>query len=277
MKKHLSTIILILVFCIGLSLLLYPSVSDYWNSHHQSEIIAGYADAVSKINKDQYAGIWQRANTYNKTLAEQGNTWTLTEEEKEDYLTQLDIAGNGVMSYIEIPAIDCHLPVYHGTEEAVLQVAVGHYEGSSLPIGGESTHCVLTGHRGLPSAKLFSKLDQLVVGDVFFLQTLDETLTYEIDQILIVLPYEMDELKIQKGEDLCTLVTCTPYGVNSHRLLVRGHRIENQEQAKSVRVTSEAIQIEPLLVAPAVAAPMLLILLIILLIPKEKKQEEEEL
>lgn len=271
-KKNLPTMILILVFCIGLSLLLYPTLSDYWNSRHQSELIASYSEAVANIYEDQYEDIWQRARTYNEALAERGNNWILTEEEKADYLSQLDIAGNGIMSYIEIPSIECSLPIYHGTDEAVLQVAVGHYEGSSLPAGGESTHCVLTGHRGLPSAKLFSRLDQLVAGDIFYLQTLNETLTYEVDQILIVLPHEMDSLMIQEGEDLCTLVTCTPYGVNSHRLLVRGHRIENQEEAKSIRITAEAILIEPLLVAPVAAAPMLLILLIILLIPKRRKK-----
>lgn len=170
------------------------------------------------------------------------------------------------MGYIEIPTINISLPVYHGTEDAVLQIAVGHLEWSSLPVGGEDTHCVLSGHRGLPSAKLFTNLDKLVVGDKFVMRVLDEVLTYEVDQILIVEPTDVSTLIIEAGKDLCTLVTCTPYGINSHRLLVRGHRIENQEEAQAIRVTSDAIQIEPLIVAPAVALPMLLVLLMILLV-----------
>jgi sortase A len=273
MKNRLSTTFLVIIFCIGLFLLLYPSVSDYWNSMHQSRLISGYAEAVIQIDSDRYSQIWSSAHAYNQALAERGNTWVLTDEQRDEYHRQLDVAG-GIISYIEIPAIDCALPIYHGTSDAVLQVAIGHLEGSSLPVGGESTHCVVSGHRGLPSAQLFSRLDQLVTGDVFFLQTLDETLTYEVDQILIVLPYELEALEIQQGEDLCTLVTCTPYGVNSHRLLVRGHRIATPEEARVVRVTADAHQIEPMIVAPVVAAPMLLILLIMMLATTRKKHEE---
>ena len=174
----------------------------------------------------------------------------------------MNIDSSGIMSYIEIPKIHCSLAIYHGTDDGVLQTGVGHIEGSSMPVGGESTHCVLSGHRGLPSAKLFTDLDKLTLGDRFLIRTLDEILTYEVDQILIVLPYEVDALKIENGKDLCTLVTCTPYGVNSHRMLVRGHRVENQEETKAVRVTADAMQIEPMIVAPIVAVPMLLLLLI---------------
>ena len=166
------------------------------------------------------------------------------------------------MGYVEIPEINCSLPIYHGTEESVLQIAVGHIEWSSLPVGGESSHCVISGHRGLPSAKLFTNLDKLVVGDTFLFRVLDETLTYEVDQILIVEPQEVSALTIREGEDLCTLVTCTPYGINTHRLLVRGHRVENAETARTIRVTADAMQVEPLIVAPMVAAPMLAVLLI---------------
>lgn len=193
-------------------------------------------------------------------------TFALSEEDKGAYDTLLDISGTGVMGYIEIPTINISLPVYHGTEDAVLQIAVGHLEWSSLPVGGEDTHCVLSGHRGLPSAKLFTNLDKLVVGDKFVMRVLDEVLTYEVDQILIVEPTDVSTLMIEAGKDLCTLVTCTPYGINSHQLLVRGHRIENQEEAQAIRVTSDAIQIGPLIVAPAVALPMLLVLLMILLV-----------
>ena len=199
-------------------------------------------------------------------------TFALSEEDKGAYDTLLDISGTGVMGYIEIPTINISLPVYHGTEDAVLQIAVGHLEWSSLPVGGEDTHCVLSGHRGLPSAKLFTNLDKLVVGDKFVMRVLDEVLTYEVDQILIVEPTDVSTLIIEAGKDLCTLVTCTPYGFNSQRLLVRGHRIENQEEAQAIRVTSDAIQIEPLIVAPAVALPMLLVLLMILLVSGGKKK-----
>lgn len=193
-----------------------------------------------------------------------------TEEDTARYQSLLNITGSGIMGYIEIPSIRVSLPIYHGVEDTVLQIAVGHIEGSSLPVGGADSHCVVSGHRGLPSAKLFTNLDQLAEGDVFLLRVLDEVLTYQVDQIHIVEPDDVSLLEIEQGKDLCTLVTCTPYGVNSHRLLVRGHRIENQADASSIRVTADAMQIEPVLVAPAVAAPMLLLLFIWLLFSTRK-------
>ena len=272
MRKHLSTILLVFILLIGLSLLLYPTVSDYWNSFHQTRAIATYAENVAKLDNNQYDQLWEDARAYNEALCFRSNPYYLSEEQKAQYESLLDVSGLGVMGYIEIPEIDVSLPIYHGTEESVLQVAVGHLDWTSLPVGGESTHCVLSGHRGLPSAKLFTNLDKLREGDTFLLRILDEVLTYEVDQILIVEPHEIDALKIVEGTDYCTLVTCTPYGVNTHRLLVRGHRIENLEEAKTVRVTADAIQIEPLLVAPIVAIPMLLILLILLLRPRRRKR-----
>lgn len=271
MRKHLSTFFLILVLLIGLSLLLYPSVSDYWNSFHQSRAIASYAEQVANLDNDTYDHLWEDARAYNRSLLLRDNAFLLSEEQKAEYERLLDVSGLGIMGYIEIPSIDVSLPIYHGTEESVLQIAVGHLDWTSLPVGGMSTHCVLSGHRGLPSAKLFTDLDRLVEGDVFMLRVLDEVLTYEVDQVLIVEPHETDALHIVEGEDYCTLVTCTPYGINTHRLLVRGHRIENIEEAKVVRVTADAIQIEPLLVAPIVAIPILLLLLILLLLPKRPK------
>ncbi len=276
MKHRKSTILLLLVFLIGLSLLLYPTVSDWWNSFHQSRAIAGYAEAVANLDDVSYAQYWTDAQAYNETLTGNNHRYQPTEEESAQYESLLNISGNGIMGYIEIPAIGVSLPIYHGTEDTVLQIGVGHIEGSSLPVGGEGTHCVLSGHRGLPSAKLFTDLDKLVVGDVFILRVLDEVLTYEVDQIHIVEPDDLELLEIEEGQDLCTLVTCTPYGVNSHRLLVRGHRIENQESASSIRVTADAMQIEPVLVAPVVAAPMLLILLLWLLISGRKKGGEKK-
>ncbi len=276
MKKkgnHLITILLVLIFLLGLSLLLYPAVSDYWNSKHQTRAIAVYSEEVSGLDEDQYQALWEAAAAYNASLLERDNAYLLTEEQKAAYEQLLNVSGLGIMGYIEIPSIDCSLPIYHGTEESVLQIAIGHLEWTSLPVGGESTHCVLSGHRGLPSAKLFTNLDKLQEGDVFLLRVLDEVLTYEVDQILIVEPQETGALRIVEGEDLCTLVTCTPYGINTHRLLVRGHRIENAPEARLVRVTADAVQIEPLLVAPIVALPMLLLLLILLLLPKRPKND----
>ena len=272
MKRHGTTVILLVVLIAGLSLLLYPSFSDWWNSMHQSRAVASYVEQVAQIDEEQYAHLWDAAWNYNRSLIDRPNTYTLNDEQKAEYDQILDIGGLGIMGYIEVPAIGVTLPIYHGTDEAVLQIAVGHLEWTSLPVGGESSHCVISGHRGLPSAKLFTDLDRLVVGDVFNMRVLDEILTYEVDQILIVEPHETEALQIVKGEDLCTLITCTPYGVNSHRLLVRGHRVENQETAVSVRVTANATQIEPAIVAPILAIPMLLVLLIGLLIPKPKKR-----
>ena len=275
MKKkgnHLITILLVLIFLLGLSLLLYPSVSDYWNSKHQTRAIAVYSEEVSGLDKDQYQALWADAAAYNASLRERDNAYLLTEEQKAAYEQLLNVSGLGIMGYVEIPSIDCSLPIYHGTEESVLQIAIGHLEWSSLPVGGESTHCVLSGHRGLPSAKLFTNLDKLQEGDVFLLRVLDEVLTYEVDQILIVEPQEIAALQIAEGEDYCTLVTCTPYGINTHRLLVRGHRVDTQPEKKAVRVTADAIQIEPLMVAPVVAAPLLLLALAGLLLPGRRRR-----
>ena len=275
MKKKSSfvTAILIAALLAGALLLLYPTVSDYWNSFHQSRAIASYAEQVADLDDNTYDQIWADARAYNETLDNSTSRFVMTEEQKKIYEALLNIADNGVMGYIEIPKIQCNLPIYHGTDEAVLQIAIGHVQGSSLPAGGESTHCVLSGHRGLPSAKLFSDLDQLTEGDVFLLRVLDETLTYEVDQIRTVLPDELDDLAIEEGKEYCTLVTCTPYGINSHRLLVRGHRVENQASASTIRVTADAMQIEPLLIAPLVAVPMLLVLLVMVLIPHRTKKK----
>lgn len=268
--KNLTTILLVVLLFAGLSLLLYPTFSDYWNSLHQTRAISNYAENVANLDTDKYDQLWAAAQEYNASLLERDSDFALSQEQQEEYDDLLDVSGLGVMGYIEIPEISCSLPIYHGTDESVLQIAVGHLEWSSLPTGGESTHCVLSGHRGLPSAKLFTNLDKLVEGDIFMLRVLDEVLTYEVDQILIVEPQETSSLKIAQGKDYCTLVTCTPYGINTHRLLVRGHRIENIQQSNTIRVTADAMQIEPLIVAPFAALPLLLILLVVLLIPKKR-------
>ena len=269
-KGNFINVLLVLIFFAGLSLLLYPTLSDYWNSFHQTRAIVDYAEEVANLDQDQYDEMWEAAERYNASL-KGTNTYILSDSQKEAYEQLLNVSGLGIMGYIEIPEIGCSLPIYHGTEESVLQIAIGHLEWSSLPVGGKSTHCVLSGHRGLPSAKLFTNLDKLQAGDLFMIRVLDEVLTYEVDQILIVEPQETSALRIVEGEDYCTLVTCTPYGINTHRLLVRGHRIENIEETKTMRVTADAIQIEPLIVAPIVAIPILLLLLILLLLPRKPK------
>ena len=278
--NNLTTILLFLMLIAGLSLLLYPSVSDYWNSFHQTRAIATYAENVAALDNASYDAIWDAARQYNRNLCSRSNSFLLSEEQKAEYESLLDISGQGVMGYIEIPEIDVSLPIYHGTSDGVLQIAAGHLEGTSLPVGGASTHAVISAHRGLPSAKLFTNLDQLEVGDTFTITVLDRVLTYEVDKISIVLPTETDELKIAEGKDYVTLMTCTPYGINTHRLLVRGRRVETPDQYKHLRVTAEALKIEPIIVAPIMALPMLLILLIGMLIstrkPKKTRGEEHE-
>ena len=278
MKKNLFTIILIILFVTGVGLLLYPTVSDYWNSFHQTRAIANYAEVVANIDDSAYQEMIDEARAYNERLYRNGRSWELSDEELEEYKKTLDITGTGIMGYIEIQKINCFLPIYHGTDDSVLQIAIGHIEGSSLPIGGPNSHSVLSGHRGLPSAKLFSDLDQIREGDTFVIRILDEMLTYEVDQIRIVLPHELQDLEIEDGKDLCTLVTCTPYGVNSHRMLVRGHRTDNAEEARQIRVTGDALKINPDVVAPIVAVPLILFLLIFMTIDQRlrKKRKERE-
>lgn len=271
MKKRLPTIILLLVFAVGLALLLYPTFSDYWNSLHQTRAIAAYSEEIAALNEDDYEQLLAAAREYNQKLYESGTHWTLTDEELEEYNSVLSTSTTGIMGYVSIPKIGVTLPIYHGTSDAVLQKGAGHLEGSSLPVGGESTHAVLSSHRGLVSAKLFTDLDQLELGDVFTITVLNETLSYEVDQILIVLPTELDTLTVQEGQDYCTLVTCTPYGINTHRLLVRGHRV-NTEDAATVVVTGDAIQLESSVIAPLVAVPILIILLIVLLAATRKRK-----
>lgn len=279
MKKNrgnsTTTLFLVLMLFAGLSLLLYPSVSNYWNSLHQSRAIAAYVEQVAQIDNETFDQLREQARAYNRTLVGKAYRYDMTRQEREEYLGLLNVSGNGIIGYIEIPDIHCELPIYHGTDADALQIGVGHIEGSSLPVGGESTHCAISGHRGLPSAKLFSDLDKLTVGDRFSLRVLDDTLTYEVDQIHTVLPGEMDELEIVEGEDYCTLVTCTPYGVNTHRLLVRGHRVENSTDKEPARVATDETRTEPLgkisILLPVLVFAILLMLLLVFLLPKRKK------
>ena len=278
MKKNRSNIILILIFLVGLSVMLYPTVSDYINQKNQSRAVASYSEEVENLSDVDYQAYFDAADDYNRRLAETPDAF-YRPEEVSGYTDTLDVSGTGIMGYITIPKIGVELPVYHGTSDGVLQVAAGHLEGSSLPVGGAGTHAVISAHRGLPSAKLFTNLDELEVGDTFTITVLDRVLTYEVDQISIVLPTETDLLQPVEGKDYVTLMTCTPYGINTHRLLVRGKRIENAENQKHIRVTADALRIEPIIVAPALAVPMLLVMLVVMLaVPhlRERKNQREE-
>ena len=260
-KGNLSTILLILILVMGLSLMLYPTVSEAWNTRYHKRTIDNYENAVAQMDTSQYEAMWDEAVVFNARTPQGDTAFVLSDEEKVTYASLLNLTDDGIMGYVEVPSIGAKLALYHGTSDTVLQVGVGHLEWSSLPVGGEGTHAILSGHRGLPSARLFTDLDQLEKGDVFMLHILHETLTYEVDQILIVLPDETEALLVEEGKDLCTLVTCTPYGVNSHRLLVRGHRVENAAQAVKVRVTADALRVSSLGVAAVLYVPILLLFL----------------
>ena len=263
-RKNLLTVLMVAGMIVGLGLLLYPSIANYWNSFHQTRAIAGYSDVVSNMSKEDYSKILKAAREYNKQLGRNGMHWVMSDAEKAEYKKQLSVPGTDVMAYISIPKFHVRAPIYHGTEESILQVAIGHIESSSLPVGGKSSHCLVSGHRGLPSARLFTDIVKMREGDTWTITVLNETLTYQCDQIRIVLPDDLSNLQIEKGKDLCTLITCTPYGVNTHRLLVRGHRIPNADGYADL--TADGIQIEPIYIAPFLAGPALLILLIILLV-----------
>lgn len=274
MRKNLSTIILILIFLVGLSVMLYPSVSDAVNRTHQSRAVAGYAEEVEQLSDADYQTYFDAADAYNRQLNTTPNAF-YKPDLVSGYAQTLDISGTGIMGYITIPKISVELPIYHGTDEGVLQVAAGHLEGSSLPVGGAGTHAVISAHRGLPSAKLFTNLDELEVGDRFTITVLNRVLTYEVDQISIVLPTEIDQLLPTEGMDYVTLMTCTPYGINTHRLLVRGKRVETTESQKHIRVAADAFRIEPIIVAPILAIPMLLAALVgVLVAPHLRKRSK---
>ncbi len=267
-KISITNILLVLIMLAGIGILAYPSVSDWWNSMHATQAIAGYVEAVETMTKEEKEAIFAKAKEYNDSLPN-GVNFNISEEQYAEYASILDITGTGIMGYIQIQSIGVNLPVYHGVDEGILQIAVGHIPGSSFPIGGERTHAVMSGHRGLPSAKLFSDLDKLSEGDVFTVTVLDETFTYMIDQIRIVLPEETDELAIVDDKEYATLVTCTPYGVNSHRMLMRGHRIANIDGKAT---PADAVRIPTYMVIPAVGIPLLFIVLAGMLIYYRKKK-----
>jgi sortase A len=265
LKKQIPNIIFGIIFIIGICIFLYPSVSNYINSKNQSRVISTYQDAMSSMTTEDYTGLWDKAIAYNEALAEKTMNFELSDAELEEYNSILDATGTGVIGYIEIENIGVNLPIYHGTEESVLQVGIGHLEGTSFPTGTASTHAVLSGHRGLPSSKLFSDLDQMIVGDTFLLHILNQTFAYQVDQINIVLPNEAQELAIQPDKEYVTLVTCTPYGVNTHRLLVRAKRVDYNEETKLI-VPADAVRYGSLVVAPFIGAPILLIAFIVFMV-----------
>ena len=275
MKKHISTIFIILIFLAGLGFISYPTVSNLWNQAHQSRAIATYSEQVEKLDDSENKAMLKAARKYNKSLLKKSDHWKLSKKDKKKYESLLDVSGTGIMGYIELPKIDCSLPVYHGTDEGALQIAIGHLEGSSLPVGGKSTHSVLSGHRGLPSARLFTDLDQMEEGDIFILNVLGRKLAYEVDQIKVVLPEEMSDLEVIEGQDLCTLVTCTPYGINTHRLLVRGHRTKYvEEKVEEQKVQTKKVDIR--LVAAGVAGALVLIIIIIVVVVKRRRRRRDQ-
>ena len=272
--RNRMTLLLFFLVLVGAGLILYPTFSDWWNSFHQSRAVASYMDSVTNLDPKKYDEIITSAEEYNKRLAEIGPLWQMDEAQNEAYLSELDLNESGIMGYITIDKIHVMLPIYHGTDEAALQVAIGHLSGTSLPVGGPSSHCVVSGHRGLPSAKLFTDLDKMLEGDIFTLTVLDRTLTYQVDQIRIVEPSDLSELTIIPGQDLCTLVTCTPYGINTHRLLVRGHRVANLQG--DIKVVADALQIEAVYIAPFLAVPILVMLLFMMLYYTGERQRHNK-
>lgn len=249
----------------------YPSIANYWNSFHQSQAIMDYQKSVSSLDTSQYEKILSSAKKYNEKFKDTGINWHMTDEERAIYNKELAIDKTGNMGFLSIPKINLNLPLYHGTSEDVLQNSIGHIEGTSLPVGGTSTHSVLSGHRGLPSSRLFTDLDQLKVGDRWTVSILNETYTYEVDQIRTVLPTDLSNIQIEEGKDYQTLVTCTPYGINTHRLLVRGHRVSNEDG--DGLVTPDAIQIEPIYIAPFIGVPIVILLLgIFIALSRERRK-----
>ena len=280
MRKHKTVIFLTIGFLVGICVLLYPTISDYWNSKTQSRAIVDYESILDQLEPEDYTAILDKAHEYNKLLYE--TDFPLTDYAKvPGYYDALHITDNDMIGYLKIDRIGVELPIYHGTSDDVLNRGVGHLEGSSLPVGGENTHSVMSAHRGLPSSKLFTDLDRVEKGDTFQIVILNQVLTYQVDFIKVIEPNDVSNLQIIEGGDYCTLFTCTPYGINTHRLLVRGVRIETIKEKPIIYVANEAFRIEPLLVTPAVAAPMLLVLLIHLLVkyrepPKTVQQEKKE-
>lgn len=272
----ISTIILIIILLVGLSVMLYPIISNWWNQRVQSQVISNYNQTVAHLDSDETERLLAEAHEYNKQLA---GIYTpfINYEQVSGYEDILNISHTGIMGYITIPVIHAEFPIYHGTSEEVLNVAAGHLRGSSIPVGGKNTHAVISAHRGLPSAKLFTDLDKMVVGDTFTITILDEVLTYEVEKILTVKPEDVDKLAIIPNEDYVTLMTCTPYGVNTHRLLLRSHRIETvyDETEVKIKVNPDATQVDPMLVVPIIFTVFVIILILFWIFGSKKKKSKK--
>lgn len=270
-KGNTTTLILIGMMVIGLGLIIYPSFADWWNQVYSRRMIVDYSERIENLTEEDFELYKTEAREYNAWLLQKNNRYQQSKEDYAYYASVLDVTGTGIMGYIDIPKIRVTLPIYHSVDEEVLQRSVGHMPGTSLPVGGESTHCVITGHRGLPSARLFTDIDRLTEGDIFQMKILDETLTYEVDQIRKVLPEELSDIRIEEGQDYCTLVTCTPYGVNTHRLLVRGHRIATEEE---LHITADAVQMNTTLIAGAIALIIIAVIIAVWLVTTRRKKTE---
>lgn len=274
MQGKKVTIILLVSFFIGLSVLLYPTISSYWNSRTQSEAIVDYEKMLASYKPEDFTGVFERADQYNQDLSSLGSPFQDYKALETEYWDILNLDGTGMMGYITVPKISQELPVYHGTSDAVLSIAAGHMEGSSLPVGGENTHSVISAHRGLPTAVLFTHLDRMEIGDTFYFTILDRTITYEVDQIRIVEPNDTELIQMEEGKDYCTLLTCTPYGINTQRLLVRGHQVD-ATQKHNLYIANEAYRIDTLIVMPFVAMPIIFVLLIYVMFKPIKKEDLE--
>lgn len=278
-KRNSSTVLLALVFLAGLSLMLYPVVSNYLNSRLQSGVVSGYQEYVEITNTEEHIRMISHAKQYNEDLLSLPKGFAMTEEQKVVYNSLLNLSGSGMMGYLEIPCINVTLPIYHGTEEDVLQQAIGHIEWTSLPVGGESTHCAISGHRGLPTADLLTHIDRMRLGDRFYLNVLGQTLEYQVDEINVVLPSDTSLLEIEEGKDYVTLLTCTPYGINSHRLLVRGSRVlDGQGTGATLILTDEIEEVSLVYVIPVVLVGVVLVVLaglgVTSLVRKKPKKEK---
>lgn len=273
LKKNGLTIGLAVIAILGLCLLLYPSFSDWWNSMRQSQAIAAYTQLVENLSPEEVEERLNAAREYNNRLWDKENRWFLSPEELEEYNSLLDVTGTGIMGVVNIPLAGISLPIYHGTDEEILQIASGHIPGTSLPVGGEGVHAAVSGHRGLPSARLFTDLDKLAEGDIFTITVLNQMFTYQIEEINVVLPEDISKLALEEGGDLCTLQTCTPYGVNSHRMLLKGRRIDNL-QGDSMMAAIEVVRVPHYLVVPVIGVPLLLLIMIIALIHSRRKRRK---
>lgn len=275
MKGRWLSVLIVVLLVAGAALLLYPTVSNYIHSKHSARVITDYNTVYQNTEEERQQELISQAEDYNSRLYS-ANAPLYKPSEVTGYNDILDITGTGIMGYIDIDKIGVEIPIYHGVDEGVLQIGAGHLEGTSLPVGGENTHCVLSGHRGLPSAKLFTDLDEMEIGDRFTITVLDRVLTYEVDQIKVVLPEETSELTIREGKDYCTLVTCTPYGINTHRLLVRGVRVEGEKGRTPIFVSNEAFKIDKTIVATVIAVPMFIAVTIAAAVIERRRKRHDE-